>query len=124
MPRILALMELCQSISVVIFVLRTVGVMTVCHNNNGCMVSLISKATTSDPKPNGPKRDVSESQRKQLEALLKDCQDKIREEIEQSNLNCLFTSIDPLTCFSNSLTQDVITKYEQLYSGKYLCMEC
>ena len=63
----------------------------VCHKNNGCMVSLISKATTSDPKPNGPKRDVSESQRKQREALLKDCQDKIREEIEQSNLNCLFT---------------------------------
>ena len=88
----------------------------VCHNNNGCMVSLMSKATTSDPKPNGPKRDVSESQRKQLEALLKDCQDKIREEIEQSNLHCLFTSIDHLTCFSNSLIQGVITKCEQLYS--------
>ena len=69
----------------------------------------MSKATTSDPKPNGPKRDVSESQRRQLEALLKDCQDNIREEIEQSNRHCLFTSIDHPTCFSNSLIQDVIT---------------
>ena len=40
----------------------------------------------------------------------------MREELQPSNLHCLYSSIDQLTCFSNSLIQDVLTKCDHLYS--------
>lgn len=88
-----------------------------CPDDEGSMGFLLSKAT----EPNHeivPTRDVSEAEREKLKALLNKCQEQIRQEVAQSNLtlHCVYSNIDHLTCFSNSLIQDTLANSDHLYS--------
>ena len=70
---------------------------TECQGNTESMTFLMFKVTelTSilDVK------DVTESEKEKLRSLLKECQ----EEFKQSNPHCQYSSVDKLTCFSDSL---------------------
>ena len=88
-----------------------------CPNGEGSMGFLLSKATEPNQEIVAT-RDVSEAEREKLKALLNKCQEEIRQEIKQSNLklHCVYSNIDHLTCFSNTLIQDTLAKCDHLYS--------
>lgn len=79
---------------------------TECHGNTESMTFLMSKVT--EPTSNLHVRDVTESGKEELRSLLKECQEEMRQEFQQSNLHCLYSSIDQLTCFSDSLLNETI----------------
>ena len=70
------------------------------------MAFLMSKATDLTYLANSKVRDVTESEKKKLGTLLRECQNKMRREDQESNLHCLYSSIDKLTCFSDTLIQE------------------
>ena len=87
-----------------------------CPDGERNMSFLLSKAT----EPNQqivPTRDVSEAEREKLKALLNKCQEEVRQEIQQTNpkLHCVYSNIDHLTCFSNTLIQDTMASCDHLY---------
>lgn len=88
---------------------------TECQDNTRSMAFLMSKATEITPA-NAKVRNVTEVEKKKLESLLKECQDEMRQEFQESNLHCLYSSIDKLTCFSDSLIQETIDNCDKLYS--------
>ena len=100
-----------------------------CPDGEGSMGFVLSKAT----EPNQqivPTRDVSEAEREKLKALLNECQEGIRQEIQQTNpkLHCVYSNIDHLTCFSNTLIQDTLASCDHfVFSGQHfgdtLCLE-
>ena len=71
---------------------------TECQENTRSMAFLMSKATEITPA-NAKVRNVTEVEKKKLESLLKECQDEMRQEFQESNLHCLYSSIDKLTKF-------------------------
>jgi len=79
------------------------------------MAFMMSKATELTPA-DGKVRDVTEGEKKKLQSLLKECQDEMRQEFKESNLHCLYSNIDKLTCFTDSLTQETIDNCDRLYS--------
>lgn len=88
---------------------------TECQDNTRSMAVMMSKATELTPA-NAKVRDVMEGKMQKLESLLKECQDEMRQEFQDSNLHCLYSSIDKLTCFSDSLIQETIDYCDKLYS--------
>ena len=76
---------------------------TECQDNTRSKVFLMSKAIELT-SANDKVRNVTEMEKKKLESLLKECQVEIRQEFQESNLHCLYSSIDKLTCFSDSHT--------------------
>lgn len=78
---------------------------------------LLSK-TTEPNQEVFPTGDVSEAEREKLKALFNKCQEEIRQEIQQSNpkLHCVYSNIDHLTCFSNTLIQDTLANCDHFYS--------
>ena len=85
-----------------------------CPQNNGSMLSKISVANGGDDT--SKVRSVNEDERTTLRVLLKECQEKMRLEILKSNHHCFFTDIDQITCFSNSIIDDSVSKCEFLFS--------
>lgn len=79
------------------------------------MLFIRSKATELAPVDTKV-RDVTDSEKKKLENLLKECQDEMRREFQESNLHCLYSSIEKLTCFSDSLIQETIDDCDRLHS--------
>ena len=88
-----------------------------CPDGQGSMGFLLSKATEPYQEI-APKRDVSEVEREKLKGILNKCQEQIRQEIQQSNLkfHCVYSNIDHLTCFLNTLIQDTLVNCHHLYS--------
>lgn len=74
----------------------------------------MSKVT--EPTSNLHVRDVTESEKEELWSLLKECQEEMRQEFQQSNLHCLYSSVDQLTCFSDSLLNETIDNCDKLNS--------
>lgn len=85
-----------------------------CPQNNGSMPSKISVSNGGDDT--SKVRSVNEDERTTLGVLLKECQEKMRLEILKSNHHCFFTDIDQITCFSNSIIDDTVSKCEFLFS--------
>ena len=61
-------------------------------------------------------RSVNEDERTTLRVLLKECQEKMHLQILKSNHQCFFTDIDQITCFSNSIIDDIVSKCELVFS--------
>ncbi|XP_022806642.1 Werner syndrome ATP-dependent helicase-like [Stylophora pistillata] len=87
---------------------------TECQGNTESMTFLMSKVT--EPTSNLHVRDVTESEKEELWSLLKECQEEMRQEFQQSNLHCLYSSVDQLTCFSDSLINETIDNCDKLNS--------
>ena len=85
-----------------------------CPQNNGSMLSKISLSNNGGDISKG--RSVNEDERTTLGVLLKECQEKMHLEILQSNHHCFFTDIDQITCFSNSIIDDTVSKCELVFS--------
>ena len=84
-----------------------------CPQNNGSMLSKISLSNNGSDI--SKVRSVNEDERTTLRVLLKECQEKMHLEILKSNHHCFFTDIDQITCFSNSIMDDTVSKYEFLF---------
>ena len=89
---------------------------TECKDDTRSMGFLMSKATELTYSANSKVRDVTECEKKKFESPLKECQDEMRREFQESNLHCLYSSIDKLTCFSDSLIQETINNCDKLCS--------
>ena len=83
-----------------------------CPQNNGSMLSKISLSNNGGDISKA--RSVNEDERTTLGVLLKECQEKMHLEILKSNHHCFFTEIDQITCFSNSIADDTVSKCEFL----------
>ena len=79
------------------------------------MTFLMSKATEPTPA-NAKVRDVTEGEMKKLASLLRECQHEVRQKFQDSNLHCMYSSIDKLTCFSDCLIQEIIDNCDKLCS--------
>ena len=76
---------------------------------------MLSKISVSNGGDDVSKvRSVNEDERTTLGVLLKECQEKMHLEILKSNHHCFFTEIDQITCFSNSIADDTVSKCEFL----------
>jgi len=84
-----------------------------CPQNNGSMLSKMSFLNGDDTSK---VRSVNEDDRRTLGVLLKECQEKMRLEILQSNHHCFFADIDQITGFSNSIIDHTVSKCEFLFS--------
>ena len=86
-----------------------------CKEDTTSTTFLMSKATGPTPA-NAKVRDVTEGEMKKLESLLRECQDELRKEFQDSNRHCMYSSIDKLTCFSDCLIQETIDNCDKLCS--------
>ncbi|KAK2546742.1 hypothetical protein P5673_033619 [Acropora cervicornis] len=82
--------------------------------NNGSMLSKISLSNNGGDI--SKVRSVNEDERTALGVLLKECQEKMQLEILKSNHHCFFADIDQITCFSNSISDDTVSKCELVFS--------
>ena len=82
------------------------------------MTFLMPKATEPTPA-NAKLRDVTEGEMKKLASLLRECQHEVRQKFQDSNLHCMYSSIDKLTCFSDSLIQETIDNCDKLFCRRY-----
>ena len=80
--------------------------------NNG---SMLSKMAVSNSNDTSKLKSVDEGERRTLGVLLKECL-KMRLEILKSNHHCFFTDIDQITCFSDSIIDDTVSKCDFLFS--------
>ena len=86
-----------------------------CQEDTRSMAFMMSKAAEVTPADTKV-RDVTDSEKKKLQTLLKECQVEMQREFQESNLHCLYSSIDKLTCFPDSLIQETIDYCDELYS--------
>lgn len=88
---------------------------TECPDLTDSMVSLkahLPETATSELKV----RQVSEGQKASLKDLLKECQKRMRDEVVGSNPNLFYGNVDNITCFSNHLIEDTVSKCDALFS--------
>ena len=81
-----------------------------CPNIDGSMGSLIKKGLRSDVMTSQKVRPVSIEQKNRLQILLEECQKCEREELLKTNPKLFYSNIDNVTCFTNRLIQETVSK--------------
>lgn len=61
-------------------------------------------------------RPVSIDQKNSLKEFLRECQKRIRDELMESNPKLFYANIDNVTCFTNELIENVVSKCDSLFS--------
>lgn len=85
-----------------------------CPDIHDSMNSLKLKSTDTTTSQN--LRPVSTEQKQKLKDLLRECQKEMREEIFRSNPKLFYANVDNVTCFSNQLIENAVSKCDSLFS--------
>ncbi|CAH3188689.1 unnamed protein product, partial [Porites evermanni] len=85
-----------------------------CPDINDSMDSLKRKST--DITASQRLRPVSIDQKNSLKEFLRECQKRIRDELMESNLKLFYANIVNVTCFTNELIENVVSKCDSLFS--------
>lgn len=85
-----------------------------CPDINDSMDSLKRKST--DITASQRLRPVSIDQKNSLKEFLRECQKRIRDELMVSNPKLFYANIDNVTCFTNELIENVVSKCDSLFS--------
>lgn len=81
------------------------------HESMSSMKEKSTDITTCDKV-----RDVSIDQKHRLKVLLRECQKQMREELLELNPQLFYANIDNVTCFTNQLIENAVSKCDSLFS--------